>query len=75
MRFGEGVQPGTVEWELNKRRVRKEQREDDRLWAEMDAKRERERESPSRLARMLARILSPISRIGSFLLWVSGLTR
>src|ERR1039458_1475928 len=26
-RFGEGMQPGTVEWELNQRRERKEERE------------------------------------------------
>jgi hypothetical protein len=73
MHFGEGVQPGTVEWELNRRRARKEQQEDDLLWAEMEPK--RQRESPSRPGRWLARILSPISRIGSFLGRVSGLIR
>jgi hypothetical protein len=73
MRFGEGVQSGTVESELNKRRLRKEKREDDLLWAEMEAK--RERESHSQLPRALARFLSPIYRVGSFLGRVSGLTR
>jgi hypothetical protein len=73
MRFGEGMQPGTVEWELNKRRLSKEQREDNRQWAEMEAMRERETHSPQ--AGVLARILSPISRFGSFLGRVSGLIR
>jgi hypothetical protein len=34
-RFGEGIQPGTVEWELNQRRLRKERREDDRQWGKI----------------------------------------
>jgi hypothetical protein len=29
-KFGEEMQPGTVEWELNRRRLLKEQREDDK---------------------------------------------
>jgi hypothetical protein len=73
MRFGEGMQPGTVEWELNKLRLRKEEREDDRQWAEMEAK--RERETPSAWVRLRHAILSPIVRIGSFLGRVSGLVR
>ena len=47
-RFGEGMQPGTVEWELNRRRERKEEREAVRSMAEMEATRaEREREPRS----------------------------
>jgi len=48
MKFGEGMQPGTVEWELNRRRLRAERHEDNRQWAEIQAKRhEREREPHS----------------------------
>jgi hypothetical protein len=46
MRAGEGVQPGTVEWELNRRRDRKEEREAVRRLAELKAERE-EWETPS----------------------------
>jgi hypothetical protein len=35
MRFGEEVQPGTVEWELSQCRLRAKQHEDDREWAEI----------------------------------------
>jgi hypothetical protein len=39
------MQPGTVEWELNKRRLRKEQREYEKEWAKIEAAHlERERE-------------------------------
>ena len=56
MRFGEGTQPGTVEWELNRRRLRAEQREDDRQWAELQAKRAAESNTLSgRLAALLDR--------------------
>jgi hypothetical protein len=34
-RFGEGIRPGTVELELNQRRLRKERREDDHQWGEI----------------------------------------
>jgi hypothetical protein len=41
----EGMQPGTVEWELNERRQRNEQRKDEKQWAQLEATRaERERE-------------------------------
>lgn len=39
IRFGERMQPGTVEWELNRRRERKEEREAERYMAEMQAAR------------------------------------
>jgi hypothetical protein len=32
-RFGVGMQPGNVEWELNPLRLRAERREEDRQWA------------------------------------------
>src|ERR1039457_4863581 len=38
MRFGEGMKPGTVEWDLNQRRLRAERREDDRQWTALQAK-------------------------------------
>jgi hypothetical protein len=48
MKFGEGMQPGTVEWELNRRRLRKEQREDEKLWAKtQETRREQERDPRS----------------------------
>jgi homoserine acetyltransferase len=34
-----GMHPGTVEWEPNQRSARKEQRQDERHWAEIQAKR------------------------------------
>jgi hypothetical protein len=40
MGFGDGMQPGTVEWELNQRRIRDARREGDRQWAEIQAKRQ-----------------------------------
>jgi hypothetical protein len=56
MRFGEGMQPGTVEWELNQRRRRAQQREDDRHWAEIQATREAEgKDLRTRLAAFLDR--------------------
>ena len=39
------MQRGTVEWELNQRRLRAEQREEDREWAEIQAKHEAESKS------------------------------
>lgn len=36
MKFGEGMQPGTVEWELNKHRQCKEQRENEKQWAQLE---------------------------------------
>jgi hypothetical protein len=48
MKFGEGMQPGTAEWELNRRRARKEEREADLHLAELEAtQHEREREPHS----------------------------
>jgi hypothetical protein len=48
MKFGEGMQPGTVEWELNKHRQCKEQRENEKQWAQLQATRaERERDPRS----------------------------
>ena len=55
MKFGEGVQPGTVEWELNQRRFRKEQREDEKAWAQIEAGRV-EQERPSFWQRFIRRI-------------------
>jgi hypothetical protein len=40
IRFGEGLQPGTVEWEQNRRTLRKELAEDERPLAEMEATRD-----------------------------------
>lgn len=39
MKFGEGIQPGIVEWELNQRKLRKGQREDEKQWARLQATR------------------------------------
>jgi len=51
------MQPGTVEAEMIRRRRRKEQREDDRLWAELQARREAERKTlRARLAAILDHI-------------------
>jgi hypothetical protein len=51
------MQPGTVEWELNQRRLRAERREDDRQWAELQAKREAESKTlGGRLASILDRL-------------------
>ena len=48
-KFAKGMQPGTVESELNRRRLRKERREDDRQRAKIQATRlECERESRSK---------------------------
>jgi len=41
-RFGEGMQSGTVYSDGNQRRLRKERRDEDCQWAELQAKREAE---------------------------------
>ena len=33
IKFGESMQTGAVEWELNRRRLLKEQREDEKQWS------------------------------------------
>ena len=45
MKFGEGMQPGTVEWEMNRRKFQKEKRKDEKEWAKLQATREREARS------------------------------
>lgn len=57
VRFGEGIQEGTVEWEINRRNIRKQEREEDRRWAEIQAAREPERESiRARIWKLLCRM-------------------
>ena len=57
MRFGEGMQPGTVEAEMLKRRIRKERKEDERLWVEIEARRQAEERSiRGRMADFVERI-------------------
>jgi hypothetical protein len=56
-KFGEGMQPGTAEWEQNRRKLLKEQRAEDRAWAKMQATRsEREREPRNGIWRQFFRI-------------------
>jgi hypothetical protein len=55
-RSGEGMQPDTVQSELNQRRLRKERRDEDRQRADLQAKREAESKTPSgRLTAILDR--------------------
>ena len=63
MKFGEGMQPGTVEWELNQRRIRAARREEDRQWAEIQAKRQGATKTVrDRLAAILRRLFAHIGR-------------
>jgi hypothetical protein len=57
MRFGEGMQPGTVEWELNRRRQRKEQREEDKQWAQLQATRAEWERGPCSVWQWFIRVL------------------
>lgn len=50
-KFGEGMQPGTVEWELNRRKMRAEERAAEKWFKERQE--ERARNAPSRLMRVL----------------------
>lgn len=57
MRFGEGMQPGTVEWEANQRRLRAERRNEERQWVLLQAKHEAENKTlRGRFASILDRI-------------------
>jgi hypothetical protein len=55
-KFGEGMQPGTVDWEMNQRRHRAEERQAEREWA----KREPE---PLREPRLLDSLFAWIGRL------------
>jgi hypothetical protein len=62
-RFGEEMESGTVEWEWNQRRLRKERREDDRQWAEIQAKRQGATKAVGeRLTAILRRLFALIGR-------------
>ena len=69
MRFGEGMLPGTVDWERNKRLLREEEREEERQWAAIQATRNPESET------LVARIGSALDRIGVYFARVTGIGR
>jgi hypothetical protein len=63
MTFGQGMEPGTVEWEFNQRRIRAARGEEDRQWAEIQAKRQGATKTlRERLTAILRRLFSPTGR-------------
>jgi hypothetical protein len=56
MKFGEGMQPGTAEWELNRRRDRNEEREAKLHLADLEATRHEREPEPRSIWRSFFRI-------------------